>query len=286
MTIALTGMSFTQVVWTRAILGAAALLCAAVFSIRIRLPCRAAAWVHLTVLAITNLVMPYLLLSWAQQYITSSLASVYNATTPIMTVIWAALIFGIERLRIIQVVGLMLGIVGVSVIMAPWQSGDVRADFWGSAACLLATASFGFSFAYIRKFVQPEELPGASLSVLMTCIAAVIMLVLTPVVALSPVQLDWAVVTAIIVLGVFGSGLAVLWSLNVIRGWGASVASSSLYLAPVIGIVLGVLVLGETISWNQLTGAAITLLALVFIQPAGVIRLRLLTNRKPLSETD
>lgn len=285
MTIALTGMSFTQVAWARAILGAMALLGICAFSSRFRLPRRAITWAHVTVLAVTNLVTPYLLLSWAQQHITSSLAVVFNATTPIMTVIWAAFIFGIERARLVQVIGLFLGIAGVTVIMAPWQAGEIRPDFWGSAACLLATTSFGFSFAYIRTFVRTDELPGASLSVLMTCIAALMMLLLTPFIALSPVRLDWSVAIAIIILGVVGSGLAVLWTLNVIRGWGASVASSSLFLSPVVGMMLGVLILGETITWNQLTGAAITLVSLMLIQPPGIVWLRSLVGPKPLPET-
>lgn len=266
MTIALGGLTFTQVAWARTLLGALVLMAVAVHATGLVVPRRLGPWAHVVVLAVSNLVGPYLLLAWSQQHISSSLASVLNATTPMMTAVWATLVFRVERLRPIQVAGLVLGVAGVLLIVAPWQAADVRADTWGLVACLASTASFGFSFAYVRRFVSPLHLPGASLPLLMTATAAVIMLVLTPVLAVAPVRLDAATVAAVLVLGGVGSGLAVLWALNVVRAWGPAVASSSLYLAPVVGIVLGVAFLGEVVRPNELAGAVVTLAAVLFVQ--------------------
>lgn len=265
MTVALQGVSYAQVAWGRTLLGAAALLVAVGLSRRLVLPARAATWGHVGVLAVTNLVIPYVLLAWAQQYIPSGVAAVYNATGPLMT----AAIAGaarIERLRGPQLTGMVLGLVGVVLIMAPWAQGPLAVDLRGSLASLAAVASFAFSFVYTRKFIPPGELSGASLSALVACGAAIIMLLLTPVMALSPVRLTCHVVTGMLILGVLHSGLTVMWSLNIIRAWGPSRASTSMYLAPVVGMVLGVVILDESVALHQLAGAAITLIALFFVQ--------------------
>ncbi|PZU26731.1 MAG: EamA family transporter, partial [Microbacterium sp.] len=88
MKVALEGISPAQVVWGRLLLGGITL---GVFVVLRRepLPRRLAVWGHMTVLAVSFCVVPFLLFSWAQQHVTSGLASIYNATTPIMTAIMA-----------------------------------------------------------------------------------------------------------------------------------------------------------------------------------------------------
>jgi drug/metabolite transporter (DMT)-like permease len=69
-------------------------------------------WAHMTVLAVSFCVVPFLLFSWAQQHVTSGLASIYNATTPIMTAVMAGLLFRVERLKLVQIAGIVVGILG------------------------------------------------------------------------------------------------------------------------------------------------------------------------------
>jgi len=266
MTVALEGLSYAQVAWARALLGAAALLVAVGLSRQLVLPTGAATWGHVGVLAVTNLAIPYVLFAWAQQHISSGLGSVYNATGPLMTAVIAG-VARIERLRGLQIAGIVLGLVGVVLIMAPWAQGPLAVDLHGSLVALAAVASIAFSFVYTRKFIPPSELPGASLSVLVACGTAIVMLALTPVMALSPVQLTWHVAIGILVLGVLHSGLGVMLSLNIIHALGPSRAATSMYLAPVVGMVLGVVVLDESVAVHQLVGAAITLIALFFVRP-------------------
>ena len=73
----------------------------------------------MTVLAVTFCVVPFLLFSWAQQHVTSGLASIYNATTPIMTAVMAGLLFRVEKLKAGQIAGILVGILGVMIIIAP-----------------------------------------------------------------------------------------------------------------------------------------------------------------------
>ena len=125
MKVALGGLSPAQVAWSRLVLGALALGLFVLIR-REPLPRHLKVWGHMTVLAITFCVVPFLLFSWAQQHVTSGLASIYNATTPIMTAVMAGLLFRVERLKAAQMAGIALGILGVVVIIAPWTGLECR----------------------------------------------------------------------------------------------------------------------------------------------------------------
>ncbi|WP_370449006.1 EamA family transporter [Cryobacterium sp. Hb1] len=124
MKVALDGVSFGQIAWSRLVLGGLTLgLIVFVTRPRIRsgpvLPREGVVWLHFLVIAISGCVIPHLLFAWAEQYVSSSLASIYNAVTPIMTALMATLAFRVEKLVRAQVAGVVVGIVGVVVIIGP-----------------------------------------------------------------------------------------------------------------------------------------------------------------------
>jgi drug/metabolite transporter (DMT)-like permease len=262
---ALTGISPAQVAWSRLILGALTL---AVFVVlrRERLPRRLVVWAHMTVLAVTFCAVPFLLFSWAQQHVTSGLASIYNATTPIMTAIMAWLVLRVEKLRAAQIAGIVVGILGVMVIIAPWQGLDLSQSIVAQLAILGATACYGFSLAYMRRFVSNTGMSALMFSFLNIGIAAAIMAVLTPVLVLSPVALDGWVIGSVVLLGCLGTGVAYIWNQNALRAWGPTRASTVTYITPIVGVLLGVLVLHETVTWNEPAGALIVFLGILLAQ--------------------
>ncbi len=262
--IALEGVSFSQVVWARLVLGGLT-LGIVVLVTRQRLPREGVVWLHFTVIALLNCVIPHLAFSWAEQYVSSGLASIYNAVTPIMTVILATLAFRVEKLGGGKVFGVVLGILGVIVIIGPWK-GMLGGDLFGQLACLIAALSYGVSYGYVRKFLSHRPIPGATFAFVNIGIAGAIMLALTPLVAWQPVQLDPAIVASLLALGVLGTGFAYIWNINVLRAWGPTTASTVTYLIPVVGVLLGVLVLGEKFSWNEPLGALLVLVGIVFTQ--------------------
>ncbi len=73
-------------------------------------------------------------------------------------------------------------------------------------------------------------------------------------------------------LGILGTGLAYIWMTRVIHQWGAARASTVTYLTPVVGVLLGMLVLGETVHWHEPVGGAVVILGILLAQ--GVIRAR------------
>ncbi|GAA5033524.1 DMT family transporter [Microbacterium fluvii] len=265
MKVALTGISPAQVAWSRLILGGLTLGLFVALR-RERLPRRAAVWGHLTVLAVSFCVVPFLLFSWAQQHVSSGLASIYNATTPIMTAIMAWAVFRVEKLKPVQIAGILLGILGVMVIIAPWQGLDLSQSLVAQFAILGATACYGFSLAYMRRFASDTGVSALVFSFLNIGIAAAIMALLTPVLVLTPVSLDPWVVGSVVLLGCLGTGVAYIWNQNAVRAWGPTRASTVTYITPVVGVILGVVVLGEAVSWNEPAGALIVFLGILLAQ--------------------
>jgi drug/metabolite transporter (DMT)-like permease len=265
MKVALEGVSFGQVAWTRIMLGALTLGIIALAT-RARLPRQPIVWLHFAVISVTFCVLPYLLFAWAEQYISSSLASILNAVTPITTAIMATLVFRVEKLNWGQVLGVMLGMVGVIVIVAPWQVGALLGDWRGQLACLGAVTCYGFALGYLRKFLAPYQVPSITSAFLYIGLAAVIMLLLTPVVAWHPVDLDIWVVLSLLGLGALGTGVVYIWNMNVLTAWGPTVTSGVTYVTPVVGVILGVLLLQESLSWHEPLGAVIVFLGILLTQ--------------------
>ena len=154
--VGLQGLSPAQVVLGRILLGAVAL--AVIMTVtRRRWPRELRVWGHMLVVGIFFCAVPFTLFAWAEQYLPSSLASIYNAATPIMTLLLTPLILRSERLGPARTAGLVIGILGVVVLTGPWQligSNDLRSTIPAQLACLGATASYGFAGLYLRRFVS------------------------------------------------------------------------------------------------------------------------------------
>ncbi|WP_354002485.1 DMT family transporter [Agromyces larvae] len=276
MKVALEGVSFGQVAWSRTMLGAIALgLVVLVTRPRVTdasgtagpvLPREPVVWGHFLVVSLTTCVIPYLSFAWAEQYVSSSLASIYNATTPIMTALMATLVFRVERLGGSRWFGVGLGILGVLVVIAPWQLSGLTGSLAGQLACLLATLCYGFTFGYQRRFLSHRPIAPATFAFLSIGVSAVVMLALTPWLAIGPVTLDWRVVGSLLALGVLGTGLAYIWNINVLRAWGPTGVSTVTYVTPVVGVALGMVLLGEQLSWHEPVGAVLVLLGILFAQ--------------------
>ncbi len=172
----------------------------------------------------------------------------------------------VEKLRPGQIAGILVGILGVMVIIAPWQGLDLSQSLVAQLAILGATACYGFSLAYMRRFVSNTGMSALMFSFLNIGIAAAIMAVLTPVVALSPVTLDGWVIGSVVLLGCLGTGVAYIWNQNTVRAWGPTRASTVTYITPIVGVLLGVVVLHEDVSWNEPVGALIVFLGILLAQ--------------------
>ncbi|MDQ4214846.1 DMT family transporter [Microbacterium capsulatum] len=272
--VGLQGLSPAQVVLGRILLGAIALAVIMLVTRR-RWPREPRVWAHMVVVGAFFCAIPFSLFAWAEQFLPSSLASIYNATTPIMTLLLTPLVLRSERLDRSRTMGLVIGIVGVVVLSGPWQligAADLRTTLPAQLACLGATVSYGFAGLYLRRFVSGLPYDSVTLSSVQLTMASGVVLLLAPFTTRGPVSLTLPVVLSVSALGVLGTGIAYIWFTRVIRAWGPVRASTVTYLAPVIGVALGVLVLGEGIHWYEPVGGAIVIAGILVSQGVLVRR--------------
>lgn len=267
MKVALSGTSPVQIAWTRLLLGALALGVVMLVT-RSPLPRGRAMWGHFAVIGVVGCALPYTLFAWAEQHVSSGIASIYNATTPLMTALVVTLAFRVERLTRDQVAGIGLGLVGVVVISAPWRLGSdgSASELAGQLACLGAALCYGVTFGYLRRFVTPRGVPAVTTAFLQIGFGALALLLVTPWVVTTPVALTPAIVGSLVVLGVLGTGIVYIWNIQVLLRWGPTATSTVTYITPVVGVALGVLVLGERLAWHEPAGAALVLLGILLAQ--------------------
>ena len=263
--IALDTLSWGQVAWARVVAGGIFMLVFWLIS-REKLPKDIKLWGHITVAGIISIGIPFIFFPWAEQYITSAVATIYNGLTPIMTAIIAVYVLRVENFNRNQAVGVLVGLAGLVVVIAPWTITELGGSFWGQIAALSAAVMYGFSGTYLKKYVFPSGVSAKAISIIEVGAAALFILLLTPFLATGPVTFDWSTVIAISIIGFGGTGLAYLWFNDVLESWGPTRASSVTYVMPIVGIMLGVVFLGETLHWYEPVGGAIVI--------AGVLIMR------------
>ncbi len=274
MKLGLEGLSPGQVALTRILLGALTLV-AIMLATRRKWPRERRLWLHMIVVSATLCAIPFTLFAWAETSVPSTVASIVNATTPIMTLLLTPLIMPADRLSGTQRLGLVIGILGVVVLVGPWRlwsTGDT-VSLPGVLACLGATACYGFGGLYMRRFLAGASSDSITIAAMQLSVASVLMLLAAPVIAGGAIALSAPVVLSMLALGILGSGIAYIWFTTIIRAWGAARASTVTYLTPVVGVAFGALFLGEGVHWNEPLGGAIVVLGIVASQ--GVLeRLR------------
>jgi drug/metabolite transporter (DMT)-like permease len=238
--------------------------------LRDRLPREPRVWAHLLVVAAFGVTLPFTLFGFGEQRVESMLAGIWNATTPLIVLPLAVLVFRTERLTVRRAVGLGLGFAGVLVVLGVWE-GVGGSHFTGQLMCLGAAACYGLAIPYQKKFIAGTAYSGLSLSTAQLLVGAAQLAVIAPLTAGAPpvpTGLSLRVVASVLALGALGTGLAFVINLRNIRLAGASTASTVTYLIPIFAVLVGAVVLGERMNWHQPVGALVVLVGVAVAQGA------------------
>lgn len=269
-----------QVALGRMLLGSATLLL--ILAVRgDRLPRGIGTWGHLIVAALILNVIPFSLFAYGETQTTSVLAGICNATTPLFTLPLAILMLGEERATVSRVVGVVIGFVGVLIVLGVWR-GLGGAALLGNLACLAAAASYAIGFPYARKYLAGRVESTVGLAAAQLVCGTVVLAIITPLVTHTPATLPLKVVASVGALGILGTGIAYILNYSLIRDAGATIASTVTYLLPLFSTVVGVLVLGEPLTWNEPAGALVVILGVAISQdrlPLLSLERRLRTKR-------
>ncbi|WP_254047445.1 DMT family transporter [Streptomyces aureus] len=267
------GLTPGWITFVRCVLGAAVLLALA-YGAGQRLPRDGATWGRLVVAAFFCNALPFLLFSVGEQTVDSGVAGVLNATTPLWSLL-IGLALGTERpLRATRLTGLALGFAGVLLIFAPWSHGSGLMS-WGALALLGASASYAVAFAYMARHLTGRGTAPLALSAAQLLTATGLSAPALAAGGTAPVT--WAGVLAVVVLGVFATGLTFHLNYRMIAEEGPTAAATVGYLLPVVSVTLGALILDEPLTVRVVAGMAVVLVGV------GLTRSR---TRRPREEPD
>ena len=272
--------TFTLIAF-RLLIGAAFLWLVVVMS-RTTLPRDRKVYGHLLVMAVINITIPFTLITWAEQSVDSALAAIINATVPLFVLVIAPMFLPDEPIRVNGVVGLAVGFMGVVLIVSPGLT-SADGNPLGELALLGSSLTYAIGNVYNRRNVRglAPLVPAVFQVTFALLIVGVLALVLErPWETAQPDAEAWF---SVIWLGIFGSGMAYLAYFRLLGRWGATRTALVAYLLPVVGIVLGYLVLQEPIGPSLLAGTALITVGVALVN--GRWGRRALYGRTPPVET-
>ena len=218
---------------------------------QIELPRGKKALFHIWIVSLLLNVFPGIFFALAETEVTSILAGIINAVTPLMTLLAILLVNRSEKPKSGQIIGLLIGFVGVLTVLGAWNGlGDN--PWWAVAILLLAVTCYGFSFPYTRRFVIPLGLRTEAIVSQQLILASFTLLPFYLVDGIAKDEYRLGPVLSMIALGVFGSGFAYLWNFKVMQIAGSAIASSVTYLAPVVAVIVGIIFLNDYYFLNVL----------------------------------
>jgi drug/metabolite transporter (DMT)-like permease len=214
--------------------------------------------------AIAN-ALPFTLIAYGETRISSGMASILNATTPIFTVLVAHAFTHDDRLTWNRAVGVVACFVGVVVLVGPSSLTEAgRAALPGQFACLAASIAYGFAGVWARRYrgLAPLQVVTAQLTAACVVQAPLALIIDRPWTLASPAPAVWG---SLFGLALLCTAFAYLLYFRVLKTAGATNVSLVTFLAPVSAILLGALLLHEPLEPRAMLGLAVIGLGLAAV---------------------
>jgi drug/metabolite transporter (DMT)-like permease len=226
-----------------------------------------------------NVIIPFVLITSAEQYISSALAAILNGLVPLFTIVMAAIALRDEPITLNRLAGLLLGFIGAALLVSPNLTGEAFGlggqQLLGELMLVVACLAYALAAVYIRALVSGKPLgadadgtrrplKAVEVSIVQSLVALAMIAVLAVVfegrpgapIALPP---TFKAVFAVTWIGLLGSGVAYLLLFRLIDAWGATRTTMVTYVMPVVGIALGVIVLQETLHLAEIAGTVLVI---------------------------
>jgi drug/metabolite transporter (DMT)-like permease len=237
-------------------------------------PKTAKSWTALIIIGLLNNALPFTLITWGQTHINSGLSSIFNATTPFFTVIVAEALLVDEKITANKIGGVMIGILGVSVLIGLDALKGISGSVLGQLAVLGAALSYAFAGVFARRF----KALGISPLMVATGQVTTAAIMLTPLaffidkpwtLAVPPIP----IIGAMLGLAFLSTVVAYILYFRLIASAGATNAALVTFIIPISAILLGVIILGETFTPVQAIGMALIGVGLI-VMDGRLLKLR------------
>jgi len=224
-------------------------------------------WKIIIVLALTGNCVPFFLITWGQQYVDSGLAGILMAMMPLSTILLAHFFVSGEAITANKLIGFVVGFVGVVILMLPQINSDTQYQ-WLHLLAMLSILCGAISYAI--NSVIAHQLPNISLTLLSSGVLIAASVLILPISIWS--SYGWipdvsnSALLALLILGLFPSGIATIVYFSLIRRAGAAFMSQTNYLIPLWAVFIGVVFGHEYISLNAMIALAVILSGIALAQ--------------------
>ncbi len=229
-----------------------------------------AGWAPLLTVGVLSSALPFMAISWGQQFVTSGFAGVSMAAVALVVLPLAHFFVPGERLTLRRSLGFLIGFIGVAVLIGPeaFRSTGVDGELLGRFACILGAACYAVSSVVMRRLPPVDPIGLSAVTLLIGSVPVTVLAVLiegAPAIPTAEVGL------VILVLGLVQTAAANLLRVMVIRSAGPVFMSLTNYQVPLWSVLLGVLLLGEAVE-PSLYFAMVLILAGVLLSQWGALK--------------
>ncbi|WP_395946789.1 DMT family transporter [Caedibacter taeniospiralis] len=229
-------------------------------------------WLKVIVIGLLEVVIPFVLVMWGQQFVSGSMASILMGTIPFFTII-LMLLTRVERATSVKFLSVLTGFAGLIVLFLPDLRNGLSMSFMPQTAILMGALSFALALIVIRSLPQEDSFVLSRDAFIVGSIVMCVINLSNG--ALSNIHFSISPFLASLLLGVFCSGLVYVLYVSLIKRAGAGFCSLSNYLVPLFGSLFGVIIMGDHISINMIF-ACVLILSSIAVEPV----LRYVKRRK------
>lgn len=232
---------------------------------RISLPRARNDWVLLAVSGILAFGFNYGLVFWGEQYITSGLAALLQATLPAFGLVFAHFHLPAERLSWTKIFGVVLGVFGVGVVFSNQLTVSGTRALAGCVALILSAMFAAYSNVLVKAY--GKHLNPAVLSAGQMLFGLLLLLAVGIPLEGNPFRIHWTpiAVVAMLYLAIVGSVIAFLLYYWLVQNMDVTKSMMIALVTPVVAVILGMIVLDEEFGWRTLAGGAMIMLGIGFI---------------------
>jgi len=252
--IAVDQFSPIQISTMRISLGAIILL-VAMYLRGLRLPTDIWSWVYFALFGAMGNALPFFLISWGQQSVSSGTTGVLMAFMPLITMILAHYFIANETLNRYKIMGCCVSFCGVALLLGPQIEGSH--SILAQLAIFCAAASYATNTILIRRLPKFDPLVGGAGMLL---VASVLSLPVALYQGFENISTpSTGAIYAIVWLGIVPTGMASILYFSLVERAGPSFISNVNYLIPVLAFFSGIILLNEAVTWISLLSVAIIL---------------------------
>lgn len=243
-----------------------------------RMPSLPKVWVRYLIMGLLNNLIPFSLIFWGLTQISSSLASILNATTPVWTVLFSHFLTSDERITPNRLIGILIGLIGVVVVIGLGSLQGLGINIFAQLAVIGAAMSYAFAGIYGKRFKDPHPIVTATGQLTCTSLMMIpiALLVDKPWLLQQP---DLSVWGAVLGLALLSTALAYVIYFHLLATIGATNVLLVTLLNPISTILLGSFFLGEQLYVQHFIGMGIISVGLFFVDGRILRNIKYRTSR-------